>query len=70
MPYTHERQVVRFLREMAERELERLYVEGLLERKAGGPEDGDQARSDRLMQLVVAEIDKRFLEGPREGDWR
>lgn len=63
--YQGQAEVVRLLRSMSDDELESLYAEGLLERKRGGPRDGDVARSNALMELVEREVDKRMDEGPR-----
>lgn len=67
MPYENTEQVKQELRRMSDDDLEKTYIECLEEYKRGGPEDGDQARSDFLRALVEAEIDYRFdVEGPRE----
>ena len=61
--YADEGTVVAALRDMDDWRLEAAYVEGLNERKRGGPSDGDTARSERLLSLIAAEMDRRVATG-------
>lgn len=62
-PYSGTKSVRRTLRSLSNDKLEQTFIEGLEERKRGGPKDGDRARSDFLLQLVQEEIDLRIRVG-------